>query len=351
MNRIKVIILLLVLLGIGVVTNNYVTRHHGIENITDGDDEADKQMPHPDVNTGDGEYVIKVPKAIQQHSGIKTVELTVSHPTENTRAVAYVMDTIPLVTIAARYHEQEKQVLLNRSSLEYSSAEYKRLVELHKEAANISGKDLQAAKLKVDTDRINMQTGQVALADIKAEAIQSWGDILTDQIIHNTGVVEDVMERESAILQVTFPVRVKSPPTTIKVSHRDNPEDSFNATYISPATTIDSRYTGLTFFYETRDSSVRGNMYLNAWYTDDENLTGIYIPESAIVWYADKPWVYLETSKGDFARTEVTDYRIDNNGWFTTSGFREGEHVVITGAQMLLSEEFRWSIPDEDDNP
>jgi len=32
------------------------------------------------------------------------------------------------------------------------------------------------------------------------------------------------------------------------------------------------------------------------------------------------------------------------------AGLRSGERIVVTGGQMLLSEEFRWQIPEEDND-
>lgn len=57
------------------------------------------------------------------------------------------------------------------------------------------------------------------------------------------------------------------------------------------------------------------------------------IPESAVVWLDGKPWVYVEQAPGHFVRRELEASRIAPNA-----------RVVITGAQMLLSQEFRAQI-------
>lgn len=61
------------------------------------------------------------------------------------------------------------------------------------------------------------------------------------------------------------------------------------------------------------------------------------IPESAVVWLDGKPWVYVEEGRGRlvrrFVRRELGAQDVVPNA-----------RVVITGAQMLLSQEFRAQI-------
>lgn len=57
------------------------------------------------------------------------------------------------------------------------------------------------------------------------------------------------------------------------------------------------------------------------------------IPESAVVWLDGKPWIYVEEAPGHFVRRE-----------FEASRIAPDARVVISGAQMLLSQEFRAQI-------
>ena len=54
-----------------------------------------------------------------------------------------------------------------------------------------------------------------------------------------------------------------------------------------------------------------------------------------------KNWAYLETAPGTFLRKEVLLDTPVSNGWFIRQNLTLGDHVVITGARQLLSEEFR----------
>ena len=86
---------------------------------------------------------------------------------------------------------------------------------------------------------------------------------------------------------------------------------------------------------------------------------GIIIPSNAVVWYAGKPWAYFKqatnivadsrNSENEFVRKPIsTDTEIDA-GWFN-QGVDADSEVVISGAQLLLSEEFKYLIKNENED-
>lgn len=60
---------------------------------------------------------------------------------------------------------------------------------------------------------------------------------------------------------------------------------------------------------------------------------GPRVSDSAVVWLDGKPWIYVEESGGRFVRRELD-----------AQGVTPGERVVVSGAQMLLSQELRSQI-------
>ncbi len=67
---------------------------------------------------------------------------------------------------------------------------------------------------------------------------------------------------------------------------------------------------------------------------------GIIIPAVAVVWWQGRAWVYVQTEADRFARREVPMDVPIVEGWFVMKGFSAGAHVVISGAQILLTKEF-----------
>jgi hypothetical protein len=76
----------------------------------------------------------------------------------------------------------------------------------------------------------------------------------------------------------------------------------------------------------------------------------VRIPESAVVWLAGRPWVWLRTAPDRFERRPVQATRLGPGGWIEPQGFVPGDSVVVTGAQLLLSEELEYQIRNENED-
>ncbi len=75
---------------------------------------------------------------------------------------------------------------------------------------------------------------------------------------------------------------------------------------------------------------------------------GVVIPDSAVVWLDGRAWAYVQKDRERFIRQEVVTNHPGGKGWFVTKNFQAGDYVVVQGAQLLLSEEFRAQIHIED---
>jgi hypothetical protein len=74
----------------------------------------------------------------------------------------------------------------------------------------------------------------------------------------------------------------------------------------------------------------------------------VAVPEAAIVWLQGKAWIYLRTGATGFERREIVPDRLTQDGRTIVTGLPADAQIVIRGAQMLLSEEFRSQAPIED---
>ena len=72
------------------------------------------------------------------------------------------------------------------------------------------------------------------------------------------------------------------------------------------------------------------------------------LPRTAVVRYASRAWVYVQTSDEVFTRREASLVSPTPDGWFVKTGFAPGDPVVVTGAQTLLSEELKSETGEEE---
>ncbi len=136
----------------------------------------------------------------------------------------------------------------------------------------------------------------------------------------------------------------------VPVGHEDGP---LVGEAIGMAASIDPRAQGKAFLFRVAGPSagLRPGLAVTAWLAQPgPRREGVLLPRPAVVRYAGKSWVYLETSPGEFTRREVALENVTAGGWFTRS-LAPGVRVVTAGAQMLLSEELKSQIQVGEENP
>jgi hypothetical protein len=76
---------------------------------------------------------------------------------------------------------------------------------------------------------------------------------------------------------------------------------------------------------------------------------GALVPDAAVVQWDGLAWAYRLRGAGTYERVAVPTDRPVADGWIAVHGLAAGDTVVITGAQELISEEFRArvSVGDE----
>jgi membrane fusion protein, multidrug efflux system len=82
-----------------------------------------------------------------------------------------------------------------------------------------------------------------------------------------------------------------------------------------------------------------------------ETVKGVRVPNEAVVWHAGKSWAYLRQDGETFARYEVSATRDLGDGWFNRAAdLVPGREIVVSGAQLLLSEELKFQIRNENED-
>ena len=78
------------------------------------------------------------------------------------------------------------------------------------------------------------------------------------------------------------------------------------------------------------------------------------MPHEAVVWYANQAWVYQKVEAEKFIRRLIsTEVEIESeaiSGWYNTAGLAASDEVVTSGAQLLLSEELKYQIKNENED-
>jgi len=162
-------------------------------------------------------------------------------------------------------------------------------------------------------------------------------------------MITALIERQTFLLQITLPpgVILKAPPATASIE--TGKAARANITFVSPATRIDPKIQGMSFFYTVpADSGVLPGMNVLAFLPSGQSIEAASVPASAIVWWQGRAWVYRRTGQDTFARVQIATNLPAPGGGYIAKDVPEDAEIVTRGAQLLLSEEFRAQIQVED---
>jgi hypothetical protein len=192
------------------------------------------------------------------------------------------------------------------------------------------------------------------IANLQASIHLKWGKSLAALALNNQSgpLFEHLLTRKNALIQVSLPFNTADPVSGSIIAITPlNGNNSIQATYVSAATQADSNGAGKTFYYSAPADSLRIGMRVAVEVSaaKDAASNGVIIPSSAVVWYAGTPWSYFKEDNNRFIRKPISaDAEVDT-GWFNTE-FNADSEVVVRGAQLLLSEEFKYLIKNENDD-
>lgn len=305
------------------------------------------------VEVIEGVPVLILGERIQRRSGIETETLVPFSYRPETRAFALVVDIQPLLQLRAGYAEAVTEKAIAAAALSASEQSYQRTRRLHTEEL-VATRKLEEARSQWLADKARLAAAEHRIRGLRENAVQEWGEPLASWALSDrSGPFERLIERREMLLLVSLDSgrSLVGEAKTIAVGRNGNRREAKAARLISPAPRTDTISQGETYYFRADTGDLRTGMRVDAWIPAvGDALSGVLIPNSAVVWQGGAPWCYIQSGEERFVRRPLTQPIETQDGWFVESGFLAGEKLVTVGGQMLLSEEFRRQIPDEDDD-
>lgn len=315
------------------------------EQATEAERERPVKVPSR-VSVQNNEVVVTIDQATQEKSAIVVAPLAaLSHRGEE-RATGVVLLLQELSDARSGYVAAKAQMEKSRAFLAASHSEYERLKTLNADNRNISDKALQAAEAAWRADEATLRAATDSLKALNGSIRQRWGDVIAGWLFEGAPHFDRLAQLQELLIQVTFPpdAHVTAGPQIIHVQTGDGTR-LVTARLVSPATATDPRIQGVSFFYTApaRPGFLPG-MNVLALLPTGPALKGVVVPAAAVIWWQGKAWVYLKKGMDSFVRREVPTTVPVNDGFFVATGLSPDDRVVVKGAQLLHSEEFRSQI-------
>lgn len=328
------------------------------EAYVQGEIEEEIETPNR-ISTDQGITIVTLPLAAQEQSGITTLQLQNSEFLNTLSTYGTVVSIDQLIELRNRYLTAKAEANIASASLINTQQEFNRLSALNKDNKNISDNVLARAEAALKADRARLNASESIAKNLRDSLGQQWGEALAKQATQQTenSTFSRIMQYREVLIQVTLPFDSPSPAIGSRImvsptgSSSGSSVQSVQAEFVSASPQTDAAIQGKTYYYRAPADSLRVGMRVSIKLKDSGNSTeGVIVPNQAIVWYGGQPWVYRKEGADRFLRIPVSTNNEADNGWFTNMGLKSGDEVVVSGAQLLLSEEFKYQITNENDD-
>jgi len=181
-----------------------------------------------------------------------------------------------------------------------------------------------------------------------------WGETVTGWAVDpDSQTIQSLLRQTAFLVQLVLPHELPRAAVSgkIAVAPAAARENSRPATFVAESPQIDPAFPGETYFYLVTGGGFRAGMRVAARIgMGGAPVSGIVVPSAAVVWHAGKAWAYVKEDEQSFARFEVSTTDEMEGGWFNAAGFDADDEVVVSGAQLLLSEELKYQIRNENED-
>ncbi len=297
---------------------------------------------NPQAATTSAGTVVLSPEQMTM-SGIAVQALPITRFQPQTSAYASVLDPGPLLQLRGQLRSAQLQTDAVRAQAAVSEREYRRLALLNSQDHTVSDKVTEAAHATWEADRAHLQSAQATLLAAGDAARSRWGGVLTGWALAARSPQLDALNSgQQALLSVALPQSgaAGTPPSTIHIGLPGSSGTQIIARLISPSPLADPVIQSPAYFYQAPRAGLRSGMRIEAFLPAGPSLEGVTIPNPAVVWYANRPWVYVQSDDTHFTRREIAVDTPAPGGWFVAQ-WHGGERVAVKGAALLFSQEFQ----------
>jgi hypothetical protein len=287
---------------------------------------------------------VHLPAAIQQASGLRTAILVAVPAPSGDDRFGEVVAAQGLAETHARLRQSALEVAQWTPALDHARKESARLDALWLDGGNVARKLVEQAH----ADRAQLEqraaAAEVAHQSALAAARAEWGAEPARQLDQaDGGRLAGVLAGQERLLVLA----AGDAPRGL-VGLAGSGKAGIPVRRLAPAVQLASDGGSSTWYWTGPAVSLRvgQRVYMPA-ATRAGAPPGVRVPESAVVWQAGQPWVYLAEDAEHFRRQALQLGAALGDAWFSSGPLRAGAPVVVQGAQLLLSEESRALIRNE----
>jgi hypothetical protein len=305
--------------------------------------------------TEDGLNQVRLSEKIVSNSGIVSKKIVISNKKMNFSNYGLVQGTDSLIDLK-NINDQllnEKNTLINRKKTE--KKKFIAFEDLNKDDKNISDQALLEQEVILANIDAEIRNKEALLSNLKQKVISQWGEEFYKLITNkNNSFLEKLLQSQARIVKITLPSVDSgfSIPKKIIFSPINGSED-VEGYFVAEAPMVDQNILGQTFYYLIDGINLRiGSKVVGYYEQDNSQEIDLYeIPTNAVVWSNGISWVYVEKEAFLFIKKPILLKNEIKSGWLVSSdSINDSDKIVTKGAQLLLSEEYKYQIKNENED-
>jgi hypothetical protein len=333
------------------------------------EDEAKNRIQVPSrLRIVNGQAELLLSRAAERNAGIATAPIGPRIGPGSVQAYGEVLDAAPLTELASRYQSAAAQLAAAHAKLTASQAELARARALYQDRQNVSAAQVQSAQSSAQSDQAALDAARASLTALSAAIAQGWGPVLAGAVMHDNALLRSISRRSAYLIAVTLPAGAAPASAAATASARLPTGDSIALQRVSASTSANPQLQGLRYYYRaTATAGLIAGLNLPVTLAGGAATpAGLTVPESAVVWLQGRPWIYRllpapaaaahagsagpaasAAAPRTFIREAIAPSGQASDGGYVVPTLPPDAQVVVQGAQLLLSEEYRAQVESQ----
>ena len=262
--------------------------------------------------------------ASQARLGLRLATLAEGEMPPTTRAVADVLDPLPLAKAIDGLASAQ-------AAAHASQAELSRTRALLAAGGNASRKALEAAQAQAASDRARLREASVGLRS-------AWGDDLAAMAPSRRERLLDALLEGSQVLLRAEPLGRPDQALKVHAATLQMPQRGEMPAQVLGRLPRSTSGLAAGWLLQANAGPLVPGMVLTAQlHGEGKPVRGVLLPRAAIVRWNGMDWAYVATGASRFERRVVQPRAMTPAGWLVGAPFRRGERVVVQGAEARVA--------------
>ena len=299
--------------------------------------------------------IITLSDSMIKNSGINVQPISESRKRSSYPSYGYVVNLKNLIDYKTNYLNLNFEINKLNTQLKEEIKHFKKLQTLNEDNKNIADSVVGEKEIEINNLRNNLNIQKSNINNLLQVIGQEWGQSFKDLLTNpKTSSLQNIFNSDSRLLKITIANNTiqKLPPSELILFSPLHPKNKYTANFISKAPFGSLDIQGSSYFYLSLSNDLMIGSKINSYIesAEDSQVKKFHIPKSAIIWNEGKPWIYVESSNNSFLRHPIFKLEEVDDGWVVQFENIPPRAIVTKGTQLLLSEEYKHLITNENED-